>query len=49
MIDLIEQMIDDINEQMINLGVTGGTRYAYYQGKIDGMREIAAQLEEARV
>jgi DNA-binding ferritin-like protein len=49
MIDIIEQMIDDIAERMVNLGVREGTRYSYYQGKIDGMREIVDQLQEARV
>ena len=47
--DTIEEAIEYINQQMIDLGVTEGTRYSYYQGKIDGMREIATQLQEVRV
>lgn len=47
--EAIEQAIDDIYERMVNLGVREGTRYSYYQGKIDGMREVLDQLDEARV
>jgi hypothetical protein len=45
----IRQAIDDTHERMVNLGVREGTRYSYYQGKIDGMLEVIEQLNEARV
>jgi hypothetical protein len=47
--EAIEQAIEDINQRMIDLGVTEGTRYSYYQGKIDGMLEVIEQLNEARI
>lgn len=47
--DTIEQAIEDTHQRMIDLGVREGTRYSYYQGKIDGMREVLDQMEEARV
>jgi hypothetical protein len=47
--DQIEQAIEDINQRMIDLGVTEGTRYSYYQGKIDGMREVLDELEGAQL
>lgn len=47
--DIIEQEAEITLQRMSDLGVIGGTQYAYYQGKIDTMAWILRQLEEAKV
>ena len=47
--EAIEQAIDDIYERMVNLGVREGTRYSYYQGKIDGMRDCLDALDQEQL
>ena len=47
--DTIEEAIEYINQQMIDLGVTEGTRYSYYQGKIDGMRDCLEALDQEQL
>jgi hypothetical protein len=47
--DIIEQEAEIIFERMRDLGVIGGTDYAYYQGRIDAMAWVLRQLEDARV
>jgi hypothetical protein len=47
--DAIEEAIESINQQMIDLGVTEGTRYSYYQGKIDGMRDCLDALDQEQL
>jgi hypothetical protein len=47
--DIIEAEAEYIFERMRNLGVIGGTDYAYYQGRIDAMAWVLRQLEDARV
>ena len=47
--DQIEQAIEYTNQQMIDLGVTEGTRYSYYQGRIDGMRDCLDALDQEQL
>lgn len=47
--DTIEQAIEDTHQRMIDLGVREGTRYSYYQGKIDGMRDCLDALDQEQL
>lgn len=47
--DAIEQAIENINQRMIDLGVTEGTSISYYQGKIDGMRDCLNALDQEQL
>jgi hypothetical protein len=45
----IEQAIEDTQQRMIDLGVQEGTRYSYYQGRIDGMRDCLDALDQEQL
>jgi hypothetical protein len=47
--EAIEQEAEWMFERMRDLGVIGGTEYAYYQGRIDSLAWISRQLDEVRV
>lgn len=47
--DTIERAIEDTHQRMIDLGVREGTRYSYYQGKIDGMRDCLDALDQEQL
>ena len=42
--EIIEKEAEYIFERMRDLGVLGGTEYAYYQGRIDTLAWILKQL-----
>jgi hypothetical protein len=45
--EIIEKEAEYIFERMRDLGVIGGTEYAYYQGKIDTLSWILKQFPNA--